>query len=146
MVTSCFTRWFLRPAGKAARGDAYALPAPRHSAAAPAVQVAISQTADGMMIQIKGEPRVECAGALLDGLFASPARRPAVVTLDLSELSSISCLAVGVLVGYRRGVVRTGGVVRLAEPLQPAVREALARAGVLELFETTTGAEAAPQQ
>jgi len=146
MVTSYFTRWFLRPARKAARGDAHPLPAPRPAAAAPAVQVAISQTADGMMIQIKGEARVECAGALLDGLFALPARRPGVVTLDLSELRSISSLAVGVLVGYRRGVVRTGGVVRLAKPLQPAVREALARAGVLVLFETTTGAEAAPQQ
>jgi hypothetical protein len=36
------------------------------------------------------------------------------VTLDLSELRSISSLAMGVLVAYRRGVVRRGGRVRLA--------------------------------
>jgi anti-anti-sigma factor len=64
------------------------------------------------------------------------ARRPAVVALDLTELRSISCLAMGVLVGYRRGVVRTGGRVRLVGALQPAVHEALARAELLDLFET----------
>ena len=153
MVASYFTRWFSRPAACVApdRRPQVAAPilpaprAPRPSPAAPAVQVAVSQTADGLVIQVKGEARVECAGALLDGLLTSAARRPAAVTLDLSELRSISCLAMGVLVGYRRGVVRTGGVVRLAEPLQPEVREALVRAEVLGLFETTAGAEAAPQ-
>jgi hypothetical protein len=43
----------------------------------------------------------------------------------------------GVLVTYRRGVVRAGGRVRLAAELQPAVHEALARAELLDLFETT---------
>jgi len=83
--------------------------APRSSGAA--AQVEVCQTAAGI-IQVKGEGRAECAGALLRGLLA--ARRLAVVTLDLSELRSISSLARGVLVGYCRSVVRRGGRVRLA--------------------------------
>ena len=58
------------------------------------------------------------------------------MTLDLSELRSLSCLALGALVAYRRGVVRTGGRVRLARGLQTVVKEALARAGLFDLFET----------
>jgi anti-anti-sigma factor len=152
MFTYYFPQWFARPAKYPAPGErpqvvAPALPAPRVSrpaAAAPAVEVAVSQTADGLVIRVKGEARVDCAGALLAGLLAPAARRPPVVTLDLSELRSISSLAMGVLVAYRRGVVRAGGRVRLAEDLQPAVREALARAELFDLFETCAAAGAAP--
>jgi anti-anti-sigma factor len=103
----------------------------------PVLTVAISQTADDMLIRVKGEATVECAGPLLDGLLAPAARHPAVVTLDLSELRCISSLAMAVLVIFRRGVVRTGGRVRLAEELQPAVKEVLVRAELFDLFETT---------
>jgi anti-anti-sigma regulatory factor len=72
-------------------------------------------------------------------LLAPAACHPAVVTLDLSELRSLSSLAMGVLVAYRHGVVRSGRRVRLAEELQPAVKEALIRAKVLDLFETPRG-------
>jgi anti-anti-sigma factor len=108
--------------------------------------VAARQTSDGLAIRVKGEATVEAAGALLSGLLAPAARRPAVVTLDLSELRSISCLAMGVLVAYRRGVVRAGGRVCLAQELRPAVREALARAALLDLFETTADAGPAPNR
>jgi anti-anti-sigma regulatory factor len=101
---------------------------------------------DGVVIRVKGEASVESAGALLSGLLAPASRRPAVVTLDLSELRSISGLATGVLVAYRRVVVRAGGRVRLAEELQPAVKEALARAESLDLFETTADAGPAPNR
>ena len=47
---------------------------------------------------------------------------------------------------YRRGVVRTGGRVRLAEGLRPAVREALARAELFDLSETTADAGRAPNR
>jgi anti-anti-sigma factor len=152
VFTRYLPRWFARPAEWAAPRElaqvvARALPAPRvprPSAAVPAVQVAVSQTSDDVVIQVKGEASVDCAGALLDGLLAAAARRPAAVTLDLSELRSISTLAMGVLVAYRRGVVRAGGRVRLAEELQPAVREALTRAELLDLFEATADAGPAP--
>jgi anti-anti-sigma factor len=112
----------------------------RRSSTIPAIDVAVSQTSDDTVIRVKGEAGVGTAGALLDGLLASAACRSAVVTLDLSELRSISSLAMGVLAAYRRGVLRAGGRVRLAEGLQPAVKAALARAELLELFETSAGA------
>jgi anti-anti-sigma factor len=148
MLISFLTRWFVRPAECAAPGRRPQVVAPafraRCPAAVPVVEVAASPTSEGLVIRVKGEANVESAGALLSGLLAPAARRPAVVTLDLSELRSISCLAMGVLVAYRRGVVRTGGRVRLAEGLQPAVKEALARAGLFDLFEATPDAWAAP--
>ena len=106
-------------------------------AAVPVLTVAISHTADDMVIRVKGEATSECAGPLVDGLLAPTAHHPPVVTLDLSELRCISTLAMAVLVTFRRGVVRTGGRVRLAEGLQPAVNEALKRAELFDLFEAT---------
>jgi anti-anti-sigma factor len=152
VFVSYLTRWFARPAEAAARGEcplvvARAVPPPRAvrpSATVPAVEVAVSQTADGLVIRVKGEARVDCAGALLEGLLAAAARRPAVVTLDLSELRCLSSLAMGVLVAYRRGVVRAGGRVRLAERLHPTVRGALTRAELFDLFETASDAGSPP--
>jgi anti-anti-sigma factor len=106
--------------------------------------VEASQTADGMVIRVKGEAFDECAGALLDGLLAPAARRPAVVTLDLSELRSISCLARGVLVGYCRSVVRSGGRVRLAAVLQPMASEPPGRAELFYTFKTSADVGPAP--
>jgi anti-anti-sigma factor len=102
--------------------------------------VAVSRTPDDLVIRVKGEAGVGSAGALLDRLLANAAGRPASVTLDLSELRSVSPLALGVLAAYRRSVVRAGGRVRLAVGLQPAVKEALARAELLHLFEEAPGA------
>jgi anti-anti-sigma factor len=138
MLTSLLSNWFTRPAKRAAPDtppiDAPALPVPHPWGAAVAVEV--SHTADGIVVRVKGEPQLECAGALMNGLFAFAAPRPAVVTLDLSGLHSISCLGLGVLVAYRRAVVRAGGRVRLAGVLQPAVKESLVRAKRFDLFET----------
>ena len=50
-------------------------------------------------------------------------RRQAFVDVDVEALA------------FRRGVVRAGGQVRLAESLQESVREALARAELLTLFD-----------
>jgi anti-anti-sigma regulatory factor len=127
MLTSLLGDWFARPAECV---DACARRPP-----AAAVQVDVRQTADGMVLRVRGEARAECAGALLDGLLAA-GRWPAVVTLDLSELRSVSRPALGVLAAYRRSVVRNGGRVRLAGVLRPAVSESLARAELFDLFET----------
>jgi anti-anti-sigma factor len=116
------------------------------SEAIPKVEIAFGQTSDDLVVRIKGEARVEFAGALLGGLLAPAALRPAVVTLDLSELRSISCLAMAILAAYRRGVFRAGGRVRLTKELQPAVQEALARAELLDLFETTADIGAVPSR
>ena len=148
MWTSSLRPWFARPAGCGTPPERTpvvtpTLPAPcapRPAAAGPAVQVSVIQTAAALVIRVKGEATVQSVGVLQASLLAPSAYRPAVVTLDLSQLRSISCLALGVLVAYRRGVVRTGGRVRLAEELQPAVHEALARAELLGLFEASADA------
>jgi anti-anti-sigma factor len=99
------------------------------------IDVATVQTADVLVIRVKGDTGLGSGGALLDALLTPAAQRPAVVMLDLSGLHSITRLAMGVLSAYRRGVVRTGGRVRLGGVLQPAVKEALAQADLLDLFD-----------
>jgi anti-anti-sigma factor len=126
------------------QGGASALPRRSHvSVTAPGIAITVSQTADALVIKVKGEARVEFAGALMDGLLDPAARRPAAAILDLGELHSISSLAMGVLVAYRRGVLRAGGRLYLAKNLQPEVHEALAQACLLDLFETPVNAGAA---
>jgi anti-anti-sigma factor len=108
--------------------------------------VAVSQNAYGMVLRVKGEAGPDSAGVLLAGLLAPLALHPEVVTLDLSKLRSLSCLAVDVLRAYRRRVARSGGRVRLLRELQPAVEEALARAGLLDLFEAREDVRAPNRQ
>jgi anti-anti-sigma factor len=98
--------------------------------------VTVSQTSDALIVRIKGEARFGCAGGLLDALLVATAQRPAIVTLDLTELSFISGSAMGVLVTFRRDVMGWGGRVRLAGELQPIVQETLARTRLLDLFES----------
>jgi anti-anti-sigma factor len=140
-----------RPAGTPASAPeakppvpvARAVPLRRSPDPAADLQVSASRTADEVIIHISGVAGVNQSGALLSGLLAASACRPSVVTLDLSDLRFLSSIAMGVLMTYRRGVVRAGGRVRLAELLQPEVREALARVGLCDLFEATADAEAA---
>jgi anti-anti-sigma factor len=103
--------------------------------------VTIDETPGEVVVHVTGEAGVQQAGELTAALLCPSARRPALVTLDLSGLSSLSSLAMGVLVAFCRGVVRAGSRVRLAAALQPPVREALARAEVLVLFSWLAGAE-----
>jgi anti-anti-sigma factor len=110
------------------------------------VELVVGQTSDQMVIRVKGEATVTSSGSLLNGLLAPAARRSAEITLDLSELRFVSSMAMGVLVAFRRGVVRSGGRVCLAETLQPAVREALTQAGVLEIFEARADAQPGPSR
>jgi anti-anti-sigma factor len=146
--TSPRAHWFSRPPERAVSGArsqvvAPSLPgAPRPAPSLFAIQVNLGQSSDHLVIRLKGEARVEYAGALTDGLLSHVSRRPALVTLDLSELRSISSLAMGVLAGFCRGVIRACGRVCLAEGLQPAVREALTRAELTALFEPTAAAPA----
>ena len=101
---------------------------------APTLELKVHQSSDGLIVRVKGEATMHCAGALLDGLLVATAQRPAVVTIDLAELRFISSLALGILITYRRGVLRWGGRVRLAPKIHPSVHDVLARAQMLDLF------------
>jgi anti-anti-sigma factor len=95
-----------------------------------------------LFIRVRGEAGFREARVLEAGLRQPAAARPPRVTLDLTNLRFLSSLAMGVLVAFRRGVVRAGGQVRLAPDMHPAVREALDRAGLADLFETAGRPEA----
>jgi anti-anti-sigma factor len=70
------------------------------------------------------------------------ARRPPVVVLDLSGLSLLSSLAMGMLVRFRRDLARWGGRVTIAGAC-PAIRESLEVTGLADLFEIHTPAAGA---
>jgi anti-anti-sigma regulatory factor len=97
--------------------------------------IEVRETQDGVVVQLRGDAGIAEAGTLDASLGRLLARRPAWVTFDLSELRSVSTLAMGALASFRRAAVRVGTRVGLAPDLQPVVREALTRAGLISLFE-----------
>src|SRR5262249_33298162 len=60
------------------------------------LEVELLETREGVLARLRGEAGVAEAGALETTLLGLAARRPAGVTLDLSELRSLSSLATGV--------------------------------------------------
>jgi len=102
----------------------------------PRLDIEVVETKDEVVVRLRGEAGVPEALVLEASVMRLAAKRPACVTFDLSELTGISALAMGVLTTYRRAAIRAGARVCLAPSLAPAVREALTRAEVLSLFES----------
>jgi anti-anti-sigma factor len=103
------------------------------SIALPDLNVEANQTSRGAVVHITGKlgaVEVESLGLPLLRLTAA---RCALVVLELSGLRSVSCLALGALEEFRRGLARWGGKVALAAP-RSAVREAFERAGLADRF------------
>jgi anti-anti-sigma factor len=94
------------------------------------------ETAEGVVVRLRGEAGLAEARALEAALMRLVVRRPVRVTFDLSELLFLSSLVMGVLVSYRRAAVRAGVRVCLASGRHPAVGAALDRAGLTGLFES----------
>jgi anti-anti-sigma factor len=87
-----------------------------------------------LLVAIKGEGSFDQAEVISAQLFRIPLAAYALVVLDLAELTFLSSLAMGALIGYRRGLCRRGVDVRLANvPAQ--VWLALESAGLGKLFE-----------
>jgi anti-anti-sigma regulatory factor len=116
------------------------VPSPKGSGREPRIDVDVTEAPAEVIVHVAGEACISQAGALAAGLLGLSARRPSLVTLDLSGLNCLSTLAMEALVAFRRGVLRAGGRVRLAATLQEPVREALGRAGLLALFGLPEGA------
>jgi anti-anti-sigma factor len=125
------------------------VPGPRRAGAladrppepAPRLEIEILEAGQEAVVRLRGEAGVGEAGVLETSLLRLVAWRPAGVIFDLSELHFLSSLAVGVLATYRRAAVRAGVRVRRASALHPAVREALDRSELMDLFESVGGAE-----
>jgi anti-anti-sigma factor len=119
-------------------------PAPEAARRVPRIEVSVREAPGEVVVRLAGEASFGLAGELAGVLLCVSVRRPPLVTLDLSGLTFVSCLALGALVAFRRGVVGAGGRFRLAAALQEPVRASLERAGLLTLFGWPEGVEVAP--
>jgi anti-anti-sigma factor len=117
-------------------------PAGRFPARTPRLTVEVCDLADETLVRLQGEGGFLEAAILETALLPLNARRPAVVTFNLSELYFISSLVLGILVRFCRSAARNGGRVRLTA-LQPQVRESIEQAGLVTLLLEQDAAEAA---
>jgi anti-anti-sigma factor len=89
---------------------------------------------DFLCVAIQGEATFDQAEVLAAQLLRLAVDGHSLVVLDLAGLTSVSCLAMGALVEYRRGLSRRGVEIRLAN-VQAPVWLALESAGLWGLFE-----------
>ena len=87
-----------------------------------------------LTVTIGGEASFDQAEIVSAQLLRIALDGHSLVVLDLGELTFISSLAMGALVEYRRGLLRRGVEVRLAN-VQARVWLALESAGLWQLFE-----------
>jgi anti-sigma B factor antagonist len=106
-----------------------------------ALQVELSHVRDIPVLSIGGEMRLDLA-VLERELNRLAAGRPPVVVLDLSGLSFISSLGMGLLNSFRRGLHSHGGITRIAAA-QPDVATALRLCSLDKLYEMHDSLDAA---
>ena len=94
----------------------------------------IERGPDFLCVAIQGEASFDQAEVISAQLLRVPREGYSLIVLDLAQLTSISALAMGALVEYRRGLWRRGIEIRLANIHAP-VWLALERAGLGDLFE-----------
>ena len=83
-------------------------------------------------VAIGGEASFDPAEVIAAQLLRIPLDGYSLVVLDLAELTFLSCLAMGALVAYRRGLCRRGVEIRLAKvPAQVWLALESARLGTL---------------
>jgi len=87
-----------------------------------------------LLVAIRGEACFDQAEVISAQLLRIPLDGYSLVVFDLAELTSISALAMGALVVYRRGLQRRGVEIRLANA-QAQVWLALEMVGLWKLFE-----------
>jgi anti-anti-sigma factor len=88
-----------------------------------------------LLLAIGGEASYDQAEFISGQLLRVPLDACSLVVLDLAELTFLSSLAMGALIEYRRGLLRRGAEVRLAN-VQAQVWLALESAGLGKLFGT----------
>jgi anti-anti-sigma factor len=102
--------------------------------------VVVNELPDQVLVRLQGEAGFLEADVLSAALVRVSARRPALVTLDLSELHFLSSLVLGILVRFGHSTVRAGGRVRLTPPRRE-VAEAIEQAGLMTLLLGPAAAE-----
>jgi anti-anti-sigma factor len=88
----------------------------------------------GALLRLEGEAGIANLGPMESLLTQTLARRPRLTILDVSELSILSTLAMGLLVRFQGGLGRWGGRV-VVVGTRPTVRASLEAAHLAGLFE-----------
>ena len=97
------------------------------------LQVQMTRQQETVLIKLIGEARLDLEDAAFQ-LDRVVALHPKIVLVDLSELTFLSSIGMSLLVNLRRTALKSAGTVKLAG-LQPRIRDAMAHARLLELFE-----------
>ena len=106
------------------------------------LDIEIERRPQGFIVRLDGDAGILEAEDLDFRLMLLVGRRPDLVVFDLSNLGYVSSVTLGLLVSFRRALLKHGGRVRLAG-VQPLVREILHRAGLTERFEVASSVDAA---
>jgi anti-anti-sigma factor len=102
------------------------------------MSLAIEESHDRAVVRVGGVVGSSEAAELDLRLSLLITRRPARVVFDLDGLRLIGSLGLGVLLAFRRGLIRRGGRVALARA-RPEVAALLAQVGLDKMFETFEG-------
>jgi anti-anti-sigma factor len=98
------------------------------------LHVEIYESPEAVVIRLEGEAGLAAAEGIQAPLSLVVARRPAVVILDLADLLFATSLFLGTMVGFRRGIVRQGGRVKIVG-LTERMRGILTSTRLIDLFE-----------
>lgn len=90
----------------------------------PKFSVSIEPQGETVMVHIIGDAGITNADELGRRLLPVTAMRPAIVVIDVQQMSFIASLGLSILMEFQRGINRQGGQVRLLKP-QPGVRDML---------------------
>jgi anti-anti-sigma factor len=97
-------------------------------------EVETNERDEGLLVRVRGDAGVASGSEMQIAFTKLIARRDKLIVLDLSDMSFIASLGMGVFVEYHKGINRHGGTIRVAG-VQPMVREAFQRCRLDELFE-----------
>jgi anti-anti-sigma factor len=106
----------------------------RQGEAAAPFAVSIIDGPQGALVRLEGEANLTAVDQMQFALMRLIARRLSLAVLDLSGLTFLSSLGMGVLVRFRRDLARWGGRVLIAG-VRPNVYESLQLTGLVPLFE-----------
>ena len=96
----------------------------------------------GQVVRLRGEATVDQVERLRSSLRAVCEGKPRRVVLDLAELTFINSDGLGALLEFRRDLVRSGAVLRLAGA-NPDIAEMFKKTRLVEVFPMYQTADAA---
>jgi anti-anti-sigma factor len=106
------------------------------------IHIDIAEHPDHVLVKVFGEVPLAAAEAFDRTLMRVSVKHPRLVLMDLSQMTSISSMVMGVLVNFHRAVkLGSGRVILVAVPAQ--IQTALERANLLRVFPFAETVEAA---